>query len=287
MDMAVKDLVRVLAPNPSPLTGPGTNTFVIGAAERVVIDPGPDHPGHLAAVMEAAGGRVSHILVTHPHLDHSAGARRLSQMSGAPVLAFGGVEDGRSPVMRRLAGTGLVGGGDGLDAGFDPDQRLADGALLTTPAGNIEALHTPGHSGAHLSFAWRDVVFTGDLVMGWSTTLISPPDGDLTDYFRSLARLEHHGAAMFLPAHGEPVPDPARRIAELTTHRRQRTAQILAALTEAPGDADSLARRIYDLPPSLHPAASRNVLAHLIALHALGAVETEREITARSFFSSA
>lgn len=287
MDMAVKDLVRVLAPNPSPLTGPGTNTFVIGTAERVVIDPGPDDPGHLAAVLRAAGGRISHILVTHPHLDHSTGARRLAQMSGAPVLAFGGAEDGRSPAMRRLAATGMVGGGEGLDAGLAPDQRLADGALLSTPAGNFEALHTPGHSGAHLSFAWRDVVFTGDLVMGWSTTLISPPDGDLSDYFRSLARLDHHAAATLLPAHGEPVPDPARRLAELTSHRRQRTAQILAALADAPGDASSLARRIYDIPPSLQPAASRNVLAHLIALHALGAVETEEEITAQSFFSRA
>lgn len=287
MDMTAKDLLRVLAPNPSPLTGPGTNTFVLGQQARVVIDPGPDDPAHLAAVLEAAAGRISHILVTHPHLDHSAGARRLARMSGAPVLAFGGAEDGRSPAMRRLAAGGAAGGGEGLDVAFQPDLRLGDGAMLETPAGTLEALHTPGHCGAHLCFAWQDVIFTGDLVMGWSTTLISPPDGDLSDYLRSLARLEGRREMMLLPAHGDPVPDPPRRIAELTTHRRQRTAQILSALAEAPGSAESLVRRIYDIPPALQPAASRNVLAHLIALHTLGAVENEDEISGRSFFSLA
>lgn len=285
MTPAAKDLLRVLAPNPSPLTGPGTNTFVAGSRERVVIDPGPDDPAHLDAVMEAAGGRISHILVTHPHLDHSAGAGRLSRMSGAPVLAFGGPEDGRSPEMRRLAASGMVGGGEGLDHGFLADQRLGDGAVLETPAGDFMALHTPGHCGPHLAFAWRDMIFAGDLVMGWSTTLISPPDGDLSDYFRSLARLEAHAPAQLLPAHGDAVTSPAQRLGELTTHRRQRTAQILSELARAPGSAEALARRIYEIPPHLLPAASRNVLAHLVALHALGAIETTGEITPRSIFA--
>lgn len=285
MSVIAKDLLRVLAPNPSPLTGPGTNTFVIGSRERVVIDPGPDDPAHLAAVLEAADGRVSHILVTHPHLDHSAGARRLAAVSRAPVLAFGGATDGRSPEMARLAAGGLVGGGEGLDHGFSPDIRLHDGAVLDTPAGALQALHTPGHCGAHLCFAWQDVIFTGDIVMGWSSTLISPPDGDLTDYFRSLTRLAALAPQRLLPAHGDPIEAPLPRLAELAAHRRVRTAQILAEIARAPGSPETLARRIYEVAPALLPAATRNVLSHLVALHAIGAVETSAEIGADSIFS--
>lgn len=284
MSTVAKDLLRVLAPNPSPLTGPGTNTFVLGARERVVIDPGPDDPAHLSAVLAAAGGRVSHVLVTHPHQDHSAGARRLAAMTGAPVLAYGGATDGRSPEMTRLAATGLVGGGEGLDHGFSPDLRLADDSAFDSPAGPIRALHTPGHSGAHLCFLWRDLVFTGDIVMGWSSTLISPPDGDLTDYFRSLARLEALAPSRLLPAHGDPVETPLPRLTELAAHRRARSAQILSELSRAPGTPEALARRIYDVPPALLPAAARNVLAHLVALHTLGAVDVQKEFGTASIF---
>lgn len=284
MTAAVKDLTRVLAPNPSALTGPGTNTFVLGAHARVVIDPGPDDPAHLDAIMAASEGKVSHILVTHAHRDHSAGAARLAQMTGAPVLAFGGATAGRSPLMQRLAAQGLVGGGEGLDHGFRPDIILRDGDPVATAAGEILALHMPGHAGGHLCFAWEGALFSGDIVMGWTSTLISPPDGDLTDYLRSLARMRDFGARRLYPAHGDPVEAPAARIDALLAHRRQRSAQIIAALGQRPDHAAGLARRLYDVPAPLLHAAERNVLAHLVALFDLGVIETAEEFSADAIF---
>ena len=283
-----KDLRVLLAPNPSPLTGPGTNTFLLGRREVAVIDPGPDLPDHRAAILDAAGqggGRISHIFVTHAHLDHSGGVRALAQATGAPVLAFGPALAGRSAAMERLAGLGRLGGGEGLDAGFVPDIALADGAMVETAEWHLTAIHTPGHFGNHLCFGWGDQVFCGDLVLGWATTLISPPDGDLGDFLRSLGRLDRLAPARLLPAHGDPVTDPAARIAELAAHRRERTAQILAALRDGPADAETLARRIYDVAPQLMPAATRNVLAHLIALADLGAVHTQGELAATARFT--
>lgn len=271
MDGSTKDLLRILAPNPSPLTGPGTTTFLLGQDEVAVIDPGPDDPDHLAAIRQAARGRISHIVVTHAHLDHSAGARRLSRQTGAPVLAFGDALSGRSPLMQRLADQG-VGGGEGLDLDFAPDIRLRDGEVIEGAGWTLTALHTPGHSGGHLSLLWGDQVFCGDLVMGWSSTIISPPDGDLGDYLRSLDRLAQTGARRLLPTHGAPIEDPQARLSELAAHRRQRSAQILAALRDGPADSATLAAGIYEVPAHLLPAAARNVLAHLLALADLGAV---------------
>ena len=275
MSDAVKERV-VLAPNPSALTGPGTNSFLLGTREVAVIDPGPDIPAHLDAIVVAAGGRgrISHILVTHAHLDHSGGARTLSRMTGAPVLAFGDAGAGRSPTMARLAGQGTQ-GGEGVDRDFAPDIVLANGAVVETAEWRLTAIHTPGHMGNHLSFAAADTIFCGDLVMAWATTLISPPEGDLADFLRSLDRLAALGPARLLPAHGPAVTDPPARLAELATHRRARTAQVMAALRDAPDVPSSLAARIYDVPPELLPAAARNVLAHLIALCDLGAVRAE------------
>lgn len=272
MDVFAKALLVIRAPNPSALTGPGTNSFLLGRDGVAVIDPGPDDPAHLDAIARAGDGRISHILVTHAHLDHSGGARRLAGMTGAPVLAFGGATAGRSPMMRRLAERDAVGGGEGLDYRFCPDIALRDGDRIEGADWTLTALHTPGHSGGHLCFLWGERVFCGDVVLGWSSTLISPPDGDLADYMRSLDRLAGTHARQLLPAHGAPVDDPAARLAQLAAHRRARTAQILAALSEGPADAETLARRIYAVAPPLMAAASRNVLAHLLALADLGAV---------------
>ena len=279
--------VRVIrADNPSPLTGPGTNSFLIGTEEVAVIDPGPDDPAHVAAILEAAEGRISHILVTHPHLDHSAAVPRLAAATGAPVMAFSTAEAGRSPPMQRLAEAGAVGGGEGADAAFRPDVTLADGDVLRGAGWEITAVHTPGHMGSHLSFRLGDAVLCGDLVMGWATTLISPPDGDLVDYLRSLERLALLAPRVLYPAHGDPVTDPLPRLAELAAHRRARTAQILAALDAAPGTAEALAARIYtEIPAALLPAATRNVLAHLVALGDLGAVVPEGGLTAGAVWS--
>ncbi len=269
--------VRVIrANNPSPLTGPGTNSFLVGRGRIAVIDPGPDLPDHVDAILSAAqGGRITHIIVTHAHRDHSEAAPRLAAATGAPILGFGAATAGRSPTMEHLAGQGLIAGGEGMDAGFRPDIPLPDGAVVESDEWRLTARHTPGHMGNHICLALDDTIFCGDLVMGWSTTLISPPDGDLADYFRSLALLETLTPRRLLPAHGNAVRDPAARLAELAAHRRNRTAQILAALDESPATAAELARRIYNVVPTLLPAAARNALAHLIALSDLGAAAPE------------
>lgn len=261
-------LRRVLAPNPSPMTHWGTNTYLLGTREIAVIDPGPDDPAHLAALRAAIGGaRVSHILITHAHRDHSPLAPRLAAATGAPVLGFGPPEAGRSAVMKRLADEGLTGGGEGVDATFAPDATVADGDRIDGADWSLTAHWTPGHFAGHLAFAWEDRVFSGDVVMGWASTLISPPDGDVAAFMTSCAGLKALNARVFHAGHGAPITDPAERLDWLTDHRRQREAQILAALGPAPQDIGTLTRRIYtDTPPALLPAAARNVFAHLIDL---------------------
>lgn len=263
------DLRRVLAPNPSPMTLHGTNSFLLGRGDVAVIDPGPALPGHLAALLAALepGERITHILVTHSHLDHSGLVPALASATGAPVLAFGPSDAGRSPAMAALAAGGDLGGGEGVDAGFAPDIRLADGATVAGDSWQVTALWTPGHMGNHLSFETEGRIFSGDHVMGWSSSFVSPPDGDMGAYMASLARLAGRDAQVLHPAHGGPVTDPAARIAELARHRRAREAAILEALARGPADVATLTARIYtDTPPALHPAAARNVLSHLVDL---------------------
>ena len=269
----------VLAPNPSAMTGPGTNSFLIGEREVAVIDPGPDDPTHIQAILDMAEGRISHILVTHAHLDHTAGVARLAQATRAPVFAFGPADSGRSPTMARLAATGLN-GGEGADTGFRPDIELRHGEELRSSDWTLQALHTPGHMGGHLSFRLGDAIFCGDLVMGWSTSIISPPEGDLVDYFRSLDLLARLAPRVLYPAHGDPITAPLPRLEELAAHRRLRSAQILDALDAGPGTAAELAARIYTIPAHLMPAAERNVLAHLLALADLGAVTGDGPVRA-------
>lgn len=287
MSSSAKDPRVVLAPNPSPLTGQGTNTFLLGQREVAVIDPGPDLPEHREAILAAVaegGGKISHIFVTHAHLDHSQGARALADATGAPVLAYGDADAGRSPAMQRLLDQGEIGGGEGIDRDFRPDILLADGAETATSEWQLRALHTPGHFGNHLSFVQGKRIFCGDVVLGWSSTLISPPDGDLGDYMRSLARLAAENARILHPAHGAPIEAPADRLVELAIHRRARTAQVLEALFLGRGTARALANRIYDVGPELIQAASRNVLAHLVALADLGVVQNDGKLTEDSVF---
>lgn len=279
-------LRSVTANNPSPLTGPGTTTYLIGSGKVALIDPGPDLPAHREAILALLrpGEKISHIFVTHAHLDHSGGTLPLAEETRAPVFAFGDAQAGRSATMARLAEAGMRGGGEGVDAGFTPDEVLHDGQLLRGQDWVLRAIHTPGHFGNHLAFDWDGRVFCGDVVMGWSSTLISPPDGDLIDYFRSLDRLAMMVPRQLLPTHGAPIDAPAVRLSELAAHRRVRSAQIVAALRDGPARAPDLAQRLYDIPPALQRAATRNVFAHLLALTTIGAVDCEGDPTAESFF---
>ena len=279
----------VLANNPSPLTHKGTNTYILGSGRVAVVDPGPLDDHHLAAILGALdpGETVDHILVTHPHRDHSALAVRLAAATGAPVHAFGTAEDGRSPGMTALAAQGMTAGGDGLDTGFAPDLRLADGDRIIGSDYEVTALHTPGHLGSHLCFAAGEVLFSGDHVMGWSSTIIAPPDGDMGQYMESLSRLESGPWCQFLPGHGAPITEPEQRLNDLIAHRRNREAQVLAALTGGPASAAAIARRLYaDLPPALLPAAERNVLAHLLDLHGKNRAKMEGPPSFESLFSA-
>ncbi len=262
----------IRADNPGPLTGPGTNTFIVGRGDVAVVDPGPDLDSHLAAILAslAPGERVAAILLTHAHVDHSALIPRLQAATGAPLWAFGGATEGRSPVMQALAEAGMTGGGEGLDPAVAPDRRLTDGTRMAFGGVTLTAWHTPGHAASHLAFEADDPaigILTGDVVLGWASTLISPPDGDLGQYLATLDRLAARGAQVLRPAHGEAIFDPAARLAELAAHRHDRMAAIRAGLAQAPATPADLVARIYiDTPVALWPAAERNVLAHLIHL---------------------
>jgi glyoxylase-like metal-dependent hydrolase (beta-lactamase superfamily II) len=279
----------VLAPNPSPMTFRGTNTYLLGTRQLAVIDPGPDDDDHLDAIMAALlpGQSISHIFVTHAHLDHSALAPRLGRRTGAPVLAHGDARAGRSAIMQTLAERGLAGGGEGVDHDMVPDHALADGETIRGDGWQITAHWTPGHFSNHMCFAFGDTLLTGDLVMGWASSVVSPPDGDLRQYMASCAKLRGLGAARHMPGHGAVIEDPDARLVWLMAHRRAREAAIMAGLEDGPATARGLADRIYaDTPAELMPAATRNVLAHLIDLTQKSRVRPEGDLHPDAAFHS-
>jgi glyoxylase-like metal-dependent hydrolase (beta-lactamase superfamily II) len=263
------DLRRIIAQNPSPLTGTGTNTYLLGQGDIAVIDPGPDLSGHLSAILAALRPDevITHVLVTHTHLDHSALAPALARATGAVVMGFGAFDAGRRTRMQDLAARGLPDGGEGIDRHFAPDIALPDGAVIEGMSWTLRALHTPGHAASHLCFGSGDRLFSGDHMMGWSSSLISPPDGDMAAYMASLARLQDERWSVALPGHGPQINTPADRIAALVSHRRAREAALKAALQAGPLTLTALTAVVYtDTPRHLHAAARRNVLAHVIDL---------------------
>lgn len=281
------DVRRILAPNPSPMTYRGTNTYLVGTTDLAVIDPGPDMDAHLHAILAALhpGQRISHIIVTHSHLDHSPLARRLSQQTKAPIYGFGGATAGRSPAMQSLVEAGLQSGGEGIDTDFCPDITVSDGEKLNGSGWQLEVIHTPGHLGNHIALALGDACFTADHVMGWASSLVSPPDGDLTDFMMSCDRLLAREWRVFYPGHGAEIASPHARLEWLVNHRRTRETEILAQLGQGPASPADLARAIYkDTPAALLPAAERNVLAHLVDLYGKARVSPVGELRQEAEF---
>ena len=262
---------RVLAGNPSPFTFTGTQTYLVGDGEVGVIDPGPDLPEHLEAILAATGGeKIAAILCTHTHRDHSPASRPLAAATGAPII-------GCAPLA-------LADDGPRADAAFDfdyaPDRVLADGEAVTGAGWQLIAVATPGHTSNHLclALAGSGALFTGDHVMGWSTTVVSPPDGDMAAYMQSLDLLLRRDDKIYYPAHGPAVDKPHRHVRALITHRRMREQQILRRLGEGEGHIPAMVETMYQgTDPRLFPAAGRSVLAHLVDLEARGLVRRDGE----------
>jgi glyoxylase-like metal-dependent hydrolase (beta-lactamase superfamily II) len=258
---------RILARNPGPFTFFGTGTYVVGRGRVAVIDPGPDLAAHIEALLEGlAGETVSHILVTHTHIDHSPGAAALQAATGAPTHGFG------------PHGHGGETGESGADLAFSPDVRLADGDAVTGPGWHLQAVHTPGHASNHLCFALAEeqALFSGDHVMGWSTTVIAPPDGNMAAYMRSLERLRQRLEQTYWPTHGGPIHAPAAHVAALIGHRLARRQAVLRALGPRPTHPRALVGAVYPgLDPALQGAAAQSLLAHLIELAGDGLAHEE------------
>jgi glyoxylase-like metal-dependent hydrolase (beta-lactamase superfamily II) len=262
---------RLLAPNPSPFTYTGTQTYIVGEGEVAVIDPGPDIPAHLEALTEAlARERVTAILCTHTHRDHSPASRPLQAATGAPIVGCAALAlDDEGPRAD-----------DAFDADYRPDRVLADRERLMGEGWTLEAVATPGHTSNHLCFALSEAgaLFSGDHVMGWSTTVVAPPDGDMAAYMASLDKLHARNDAIYYPAHGPAVTEPQAHVQRLIDHRHDRERQILAHVAAGEGRIPAMVADMYrDIDPRLHPAAGRSVLAHLIDLEARGRVRRSGE----------
>ncbi|MGC2198599.1 MAG: MBL fold metallo-hydrolase [Stellaceae bacterium] len=261
---------RIVARNPSPFTFRGTGTYVVGRGEVAVIDPGPDLTEHVEALLAGlAGERVTHILITHTHRDHSPAARALKAATSAPTFGFGPHAGGNR---------GEAAVEEGGDWDFVPDVTVRDGEKIAGAGWSFEAVHTPGHTSNHLCFAFPDdgVLFSGDHVMGWSTSVIAPPDGDMAAYMASLDKLLARQDAVYWPTHGPAITEPKEHVRAFIAHRREREAGILDCLQAGIGQIDAIVERLYvGLPSGLRRAAARSVQAHLIDLVGRGLVESD------------
>ena len=263
-------IARILAHNPSAFTYYGTQSYLVGAHEVAVIDPGPDLPEHLDALEQAIGGRpVTAIMCTHTHRDHSPAARPLAEATGAPII-------GCAPLALETVGPRA-------DASFDgdyaPDRLLQDGEEVDVDGKPILAVATPGHTSNHLCFAYEGALFTGDHVMGWSTTVVVPPDGDMAAYMASLDKLRGRQDRIYYAAHGEPVRNPQQYVRHLMGHRMQRERQILKLVGEKARTIPDIVANAYPgLDPRLTAAAGGSVLAHLVDLERRGLVEQQQDL---------
>lgn len=267
-------LRRLVANNPGPFTLKGTVTYIVGKDKVAIIDPGPDDEQHLDAVLDAIRGEtVTHIFVTHTHRDHSPGVGKIKAATGATVLAEG---------PHRAARPLHIGEINPLDSSgdyeFRPDVTIRDGDVVAGAGWTIEAIATPGHTDNHMAFAYREreVVFSGDHVMAWSTSIVAPPDGAMSDYMSSLEKLGRRPEPTYFPGHGGAVRDAPQFVKHYIAHRHGREASILHRLAKSTADIPTLVRAIYiGLDPRLINAAGLSVLAHLEDLVARGLVATE------------
>ncbi|MCW5680022.1 MAG: MBL fold metallo-hydrolase [Xanthobacteraceae bacterium] len=265
MEPVVPGIRRILADLPSPFTFKGTNTYVVGTGEVAVIDPGPDDPRHIEAILNGLRGEtVTHILITHTHRDHSPGAAALQAATGAKTYGEGphrpsrALHLGEAPAMDT-----------GGDENFVPDHTLRDGDVIEGKGFAIEAITTPGHCANHLAFALRgtDALFSGDHVMGWATSIVAPPDGSMGDYMNSLHKLQGRPESFYLPGHGAPVPNAHKLLQQFVEHREAREAAILRKLSRGESDIPAIVQSIYlGLDPRLTKAAALTTYAHLETL---------------------
>jgi glyoxylase-like metal-dependent hydrolase (beta-lactamase superfamily II) len=245
-------IVRITAPNPSVMTGPGTNSYIVGDRELVLVDPGPEIESHISLLTDAVRGRIAWIVCTHTHLDHSPAARHIKAVTGAKIAGRATAQDGRQ------------------DSTFEPDRVLEDGDEISVAGVTLRALHTPGHASNHLCYLFeqQQLLFTGDHIMQGSTVVISPPDGDMQAYFASLDKVLSVQVRTIAPGHGRLIETPHDEVRRVIAHRLKREEKVFDALKrKSPGTLDQLVPLAYDdVSEKLHPVARRSLHAHLIKL---------------------
>jgi glyoxylase-like metal-dependent hydrolase (beta-lactamase superfamily II) len=265
---------RILCNNPSPFTFTGTVSYIVGRGNVAIIDPGPDDEAHAAALLDAVRGEtVTHILVTHTHRDHSPNTARIKAATGATVCA-----EGPHRASRPRYESEKISSESGADRDFKPDIAVREGDTIEGAGWALQAVATPGHTANHLAFAWqnRKISFVGDHVMGWSTSIVAPPDGSMIDYMTSLERLTQREEDLYFSGHGPEIPEGRRYVSFLIRHRQAREASILHRLAKGEADIPTMVRAIYiGIDPRLTGAAGYSVLAHLEDLVARGIVSTD------------
>ncbi|WP_282044662.1 MBL fold metallo-hydrolase [Roseibium album] len=269
---------RLTAENPGPFTFRGTNSYLLGSRRLVVVDPGPALPGHLNAILKAAdGATIEAILVSHTHMDHSPGARLLKNETGAPIVGCG---------PHRAARDLFEGEVNPLDSSGDkehiPDRLLTDSKTFTATEFSIETIATPGHTANHLCFAIQgeDIILSADHVMGWSTSIVAPPDGSMRDYMTSIEKMLDRSETTYFPGHGGRIHDAHSYVLDLKQHRRNREASILATVSERERTIKEIVAELYaEVDPSLHPAAGLSVYAHLEDLVERGLVSARPDLS--------
>ena len=280
----LENITCILAPNPGPMTYRGTNTYIIDNNELAIIDPGPLNDEHFDNILKVIDERpVKFIFLTHSHIDHSPLAKQLSNKLGTQIFAFGPSDSGLSKVMLLLIAEGYKSLAEGIDNDFIPDHFIKDGDKFILGNKNIKVIYTPGHMGNHVCFQYDDILFSGDHVMDWATSMVSPPYGDLTQFMASCRMLQTKQFDLFLPGHGEPVRNPSERLNFIISHRLDREEQIISTIKNTPMTAIEITKIIYtEIDQRLIPAATRNVFAHLIDLKERGIVEFNGAISEKS-----